>query len=60
MGPLHSPLQKKFVDELIAEAPEPEAGATERIVRDAMVGAASLSVPLTVSLGRGKNWGEIH
>jgi DNA polymerase-1 len=47
-------------DELIAEAPGPEADETERIVRDAMVGAASLSVPLTVSLGRGKNWGEIH
>jgi DNA polymerase-1 len=47
-------------DELIAEAPELEAGETEMIVRDAMVGAVSLSVPLTVSLGRGKNWGEIH
>jgi DNA polymerase-1 len=47
-------------DELIAEAPEGEADETERIVRDAMTGAASLSVPLTVSLSRGKNWGEIH
>jgi DNA polymerase-1 len=47
-------------DELIAEAPEREAGETERIVREAMEGAASLSVPLTVSLSRGKNWGEIH
>ena len=47
-------------DELIAEAPDREAGETGRIVRDAMVGAASLSVPLTVSLSRGKNWGEIH
>ncbi|MBI5420565.1 MAG: DNA polymerase I [Deltaproteobacteria bacterium] len=47
-------------DELIAEAPEPEADDTERIVREAMEGAAVLSVPLTVSLSRGKNWGEIH
>jgi len=47
-------------DELIAEAPDREAGETGRIVRDAMVGVASLSVPLTVSLSRGKNWGEIH
>ena len=47
-------------DELIAEAPEAEAGDTEGIVRDAMVEAASLSVPLTVSMSRGKNWGEIH
>jgi DNA polymerase-1 len=47
-------------DELIAEAPDREAGETERIVRGAMTGAASLSVPLTVALSRGKNWGEIH
>jgi DNA polymerase-1 len=47
-------------DELIAEAPEEEASETEAIVRDAMVEAASLSVPLTVSMSRGKNWGEIH
>jgi DNA polymerase-1 len=47
-------------DELIAEAPDREADETERIVREAMVGVASLSVPLTVSLSRGKNWGEIH
>jgi DNA polymerase-1 len=47
-------------DELIAEAPDGEAGETEKIVRGAMTGAASLSVPLTVALSRGKNWGEIH
>ncbi len=47
-------------DELIAEVREREAGDAEGIVRDAMVEAASLSVPLTVSLSRGKNWGEIH
>jgi DNA polymerase I-like protein with 3'-5' exonuclease and polymerase domains len=29
-------------------------------VRDSMVGVVSLSVPLTVSLSQGKNWGEIH
>jgi DNA polymerase-1 len=47
-------------DELIAEAPEREAEETGRIVRDSMVGVVSLSVPLTVSLSHGKNWGEIH
>ena len=47
-------------DELIAEAPEREAEETGRIVRDSMVGVVSLSVPLTVSLSQGKNWGKIH
>lgn len=47
-------------DELIAEAPEREAGETGRIVRESMVGGISLSIPLTVSLSQGKNWGEIH
>lgn len=47
-------------DELIAEAPEEEGAEAGRIVRDAMVEAVSLAVPLTVSLSRGRNWGEIH
>jgi DNA polymerase-1 len=47
-------------DELIAEAPEREAEKAGNIVRESMMGAASLSVPLTVSLSCGKNWGEIH
>ena len=47
-------------DELIAEAPEAEAAEVERILTGAMEGVASLSVPLTVSVSRGKHWGEIH
>ncbi len=47
-------------DELIAEAPRTEAEETERIVAGAMEGAAKLCVPLTVSVSRGRNWGEIH
>ena len=47
-------------DELIAEVPEGEAGEAGQIVRESMSGVASLAVPLTVSLSRGKNWGEIH
>jgi DNA polymerase-1 len=47
-------------DELIVEAPEAEAGDAERALTEAMEGAATLSVPLTVSVSRGKNWGEIH
>jgi len=47
-------------DELIAEAPQDEAPEAARILKEAMEGAASLSVPLTVSVSTGKNWGEIH
>jgi len=47
-------------DELIVEAPEREAARSERILKEAMEGVATLSVPLTVSVSRGKNWGEIH
>lgn len=47
-------------DELIVEAPAAEADAAERILRDAMEGVVSLSVPLTVSVSRGGNWGEVH
>ena len=47
-------------DELIVEAPAREAAGSERILKEAMEGVAKLSVPLTVSVSRGKNWGEIH
>jgi len=47
-------------DELIVEAPEREAADSERMLKEAMEGVAKLSVPLTVSVSRGKNWGEIH
>ncbi len=47
-------------DELIVEAPEREAAGSEGILKEAMEGVAKLAVPLTVSLSRGKNWGEIH
>jgi len=47
-------------DELIVEAPEREADEASRILVTAMEGAATLSVPLTVSVNRGGNWGEIH
>jgi DNA polymerase-1 len=47
-------------DELIVEAPGAEAEEAERILTGAMEGAAELTVPLTVSVSRGANWGEIH
>ncbi len=57
---MRSRLVLQVHDELIAEVPEGEADVAERIVRESMEGAADLSVPLTVSMSRGKNWGEIH
>jgi DNA polymerase-1 len=59
-GGLESRLILQVHDELIAEAPAREAAETERIVAGAMEGAAKLCVPLTVSVSRGRNWGEIH
>lgn len=47
-------------DELIAEAPEDEIPDVERLLREAMEGVARLSVPLIVSVTRGKHWGEVH
>ncbi|MBI5905283.1 MAG: DNA polymerase I [Deltaproteobacteria bacterium] len=47
-------------DELIVEAPGREAADAERILQGAMEGAARLAVPVTVSMSRGRNWGEIH
>jgi DNA polymerase-1 len=43
-------------DELVLEAPPNEVEAVTSIVRDAMEGAARLSVPLVVDLGVGDNW----
>jgi DNA polymerase-1 len=43
-------------DELIVESPIDEADEAERILREAMQGAAELKVPLQVDIGRGKSW----
>jgi DNA polymerase I len=47
-------------DELIVEMPAAEAEKAGRILKDAMEGVQKLAVPLTVSVSRGRNWGEIH
>jgi DNA polymerase-1 len=43
-------------DELVFEAPEAEAEAVVALVREGMVGASPLSVPMTVDIGFGANW----
>ncbi len=45
-------------DELVFEVPGPEVEAVVTLVKDEMEGAASLSVPLVVDVGSGRNWLE--
>jgi DNA polymerase-1 len=45
-------------DELLIESPEASAETVAELVRDAMQGAATLNVPLTVDVGIGPNWRE--
>jgi DNA polymerase-1 len=47
-------------DELLFEAPEAEADATAKLAREVMEQAATISVPLVVETGLGKNWAEAH
>ncbi|MBX9726249.1 MAG: DNA polymerase I [Rickettsiales bacterium] len=47
-------------DELVIEVPIADADALAREVKRAMEGAASLSVPLTVEVGQGLDWGSAH
>jgi DNA polymerase-1 len=51
-------------DELLFEAPEAEAEAAARVVKDVMEKAAApaavLSIPLTVEAKRGRTWAEAH
>ena len=43
-------------DELVFEVPEGELARAKTLVKREMEGAATLSVPLVVSLGAGSNW----
>ena len=45
-------------DELIIEAPEDEAERAEQILRQEMMGAAKLDVPLVANAHVGKSWYE--
>jgi len=47
-------------DELVFEVAEGAIETAKPIIKKAMEHAAELSVPLTVEIGIGKNWGEAH
>ena len=47
-------------DELNFNVRQEELDVVRRIVREEMEGAATLSVPLTVDCGTGRNWLEAH
>jgi DNA polymerase-1 len=47
-------------DELILECPKAEAPAAAELARKVMEGAASLSIPLRVSVETGERWGDFH
>ncbi len=53
---LSSRLVLQVHDEVVVEAPEAEQLEVAEIVRTALTGAASLSVPLEISLNWGTNW----
>ena len=47
-------------DELLFESPEEEIDKLEEMVRDKMVNAMPLIVPLVVDCGRGISWFDAH
>jgi DNA polymerase-1 len=55
---LESRLLLQIHDELLIEAASGEIEQVEAILREEMSGAMELSVPLSVSVGRGRNWHE--
>jgi DNA polymerase-1 len=47
-------------DELILECPEKDADKTVKLIKEEMEQAASLSIPLRVSVEKGNRWGDFH
>jgi len=47
-------------DELVLEAPDEELRETAQLVRECMIGALALSVPVKVEMKAGRNWYEVQ
>jgi len=56
LRPLQAKLLLQVHDELVLEAPAPEAERVATLVREHMEGAAALRVPLVATVGIGVNW----
>ena len=57
---LKSRLILQVHDELVLDVSQDELTEVERLVKDAMVGAADLRVPLDVTIGSGPSWLAAH
>ncbi|MBF0162856.1 MAG: DNA polymerase I, partial [Magnetococcales bacterium] len=57
---LRSRMVLQVHDELVLEVAQEELDAVQILVREAMEGALSLSVPLKVDMGFGSHWAEAH
>ena len=57
---LNSKMILQVHDELVFECPVREKKEIESLVRKEMEGACTLSIPLVVDIGWGKNWNEAH
>ncbi len=57
---LHARLILQVHDELVFDVPEDELAEVRLVVKDAMMGAAELDVPLEVTMGAGSNWLAAH
>lgn len=60
IGELGASLILQIHDELLLEAPEDVAGDVGRAVAGIMASVYSLSVPLSVDWGSGKDWSQAH
>lgn len=57
--PKETQLLLQIHDELIVEAPEKEAPAVAKIMKDVMEGVYDLGVPIVVDTATGHSWGEL-
>ena len=57
---MRSKLLLQVHDELVFDAHKEELEELKRLVREKMVGAADLAVPMVVDIGVGNNWLEAH